>query len=122
MPSDKEKWIAAFEYHMQQLAGIYGREFNAPTMRAYRDACAGWDIDHMQGAFKRAIEAEKFCPTIATLKAYGSAVHTQAGEIVPSYRRPQYTQEQVEDIQRMVDDLRRKGFAMPWSDPLPGEN
>lgn len=122
MRSDDPKWKETFLFCMQQLAGVYGREFNQPSICAYRDACADWDIERMTMAFQRAIKAEKFCPTVATLIGYGSSVHQQAGEVVPAYRPPQYTPEQAEDIRQMLADLRRKGINMPWSMPLPEEN
>ena len=119
MPSDRERWATAFEYCMQQLTGVYGREFNHPAMKAYMDACEGWSIERMQEAFRRAIEAERFCPTVATIIAYGLGVHGGAGGVVPPYREPKYTPEEQREISEMVADLRRKGIAMPWSGPSP---
>lgn len=104
---------------MQQLGGVYGREFNHPAMRAYMEACEGWSADKMREVFKRAMDAEKFCPTIATLKAYGTAVRDQmAAPVVDPYEAPKYTPEEAADVQRMIADLRNKGLAMPWAKPL----
>ena len=120
MPSDRERWAKAFEYCMQQLTGVYGREFNHPAMKAYMEACEGWSIERMQEAFRRAIAAEKFCPTVATLAAYGAGVRDEyAPPVVQSYKQPQYTPEEVANIKAMIRDLQAKGISMPWHQPLP---
>jgi hypothetical protein len=116
---NREQWAKAFEFCMEQLTGVYGREFGHPAMKAYMDACEGWSIEKMREAFGKAIQAEKFCPTVATLKAYGSGVHEEAEAIVPEYVQPKYTPGERADIERIKKDLARKFAAMPWAQDLP---
>lgn len=118
--TERERWAKTFEYCMQQLSGVYGREFGHPAMKAYQDACEGWSVDKMREVFRRAMEAERFCPTVAALKAYGAGIRDEmAPPVVEPYEAPKYTPEEAEDIRRMIADLSGKGLAMPWAKPLP---
>jgi len=118
--SDREKWAIAFEYCMEQLSGMYNREFKNPVMKAYMDCCEGWSVEKMREVFQRAMESEKFCPTVASLKAYGAGVRDEMSPpVVEPYTPPKYTPEEAEDIRQMIADLRKKGLEMPWAKPLP---
>jgi hypothetical protein len=115
----RENWAKAFEFCMQQLSGVYRAEFGHPAAKAYMDACEGWSIEHMREAFRKAIQSEKFCPTVATLKAYGAGIHDEADEVVPEYVQPKYTPEERADIERMKKDLAKKFAATAWAQDLP---
>lgn len=115
----RTKWATAFEYCMQQLSGMYNREFNHPTMKAYMVGCEGWSVEKMREAFRLAMVSEKFCPTIATIRNYAASVREGREEIVPAYKPPRYTPEEGANIKAMIGDLRKKGLAMPWAKPLP---
>ena len=119
---ERVQWAKAFEFCMQQFTGVYGREFGHPAMKAYMDACEGWSIEKMRETFGKAMAAEKFCPTIATLKAYGAGVREDRAPIVPEYVQPKFTPEERADIERMKADLSRKFDAMPWAKEMASGN
>lgn len=117
---ERSKWATAFEYCMQQLSGMYNREFNHPTAKAYMDGCAGWSIKKMREAFRLAMATEKFCPTIATIRNYAASVREERVDVGPTCKPPIHTPEEAEDIKSMIADLRAKGLSMPLAKPLPG--
>ena len=105
----------AFEDGMKQLSGVYGREFTAPAVRAYFEGCAGWTDARIRRAFKLAIESEKFCPTVATLRAYGASVRevSQAPVVTSGSFQP-YTPEQRAELDQWKREFAAGFKAPPW--------
>lgn len=128
---DRSKWVAVFNECLAAMAGMYNRQwippkstmsipgFPHPVQKAYMEVCEGWSIAKMRETFRRAMQAEKFCPVAATLRAYGEGVREEFAPPVQTYKAPRYTPEERADIDRMRADLRRKFAAMPWGQPAP---
>lgn len=129
---DRVEWVKAFEECLFTMAGMYNKRCTAPgskvegfgfihpVKKVYMDACEGWSIQKMRAVFRKAMESEEFCPTVAKLLAYGAGVRDEdAGPIVQPSRRIVYTPEERADIDRMKAELRAKGLSMPWAKELP---
>jgi hypothetical protein len=115
---ERKRFMVAFESCMEGMSGNYNREFTPAAQRLYLAVCEGWSAWKMRDVFRRAIEGEKFCPTVATLKAYGAGVREENERVVEVYKAPRFTAEEAADIAEMRKDLVAKFAAMPWSRPL----
>ena len=113
---DQEHFTKVFDECMTAMSGVYNREFSHPAVRAYFQACERWSEGKMRDAFRKAIESEKFCPTVATLRAYGASVREEhAPAVEPTGKRPQYTPEQIADLDKWKKNFVDSFVPPPWA-------
>lgn len=113
--SEAQKRSEAFDSGMAILCDMHKRELSAATLRAYFEVFETMPADVVKETFRRAIEGERYFPTIAVLKAYAGGVPDASGRVDRAYKPPVYTAEEAADIARMRADLNKIGSAMPWS-------
>jgi hypothetical protein len=113
--SEADKRSEAFDAGMAILCDMHKRELSAATLRAYFEIFDAMSADVVRETLRRAIEGERFFPTIAVLKAYAGGVPDASGRVNHAYKPPVYSAEEAADIARMRQELNKIGAAMPWS-------
>jgi hypothetical protein len=105
----------AFDEGMAILCDMHKRELNHATIRAYFEPFEHSGEARVREAFRRALDSEKFFPSIATLKAYLAGVPDEQGRpIVEATREIVYTPEEAADIARMKTEIEETAKKMPW--------
>jgi hypothetical protein len=117
--TEAERRKLAFDDGMAVLCDMHKRELKPVTLRAYFEAIERMSAAMTEETFRRAIEGERFFPTVATLKAYAAGVPDDRRPAIKHEEIPRYTPEQRADIERMKAEMRANGLAMPWSKELP---
>lgn len=125
---DRSKWVEVFEKQMLTMAQMYrvttilpGTQAQVPgfpfaVKALFMRACEGWSKDKMRAVFEKVMQSEKFCPTLATFKAYGEGVRdAQARPVVEAFKAPTFTPDERADIDWMKADLAAKFKRMAWS-------
>lgn len=113
--TDQEKHTAAFDDCIRDMTAMYGREFTPAAIRLYYEACQDWSPDKIREAFKRAIQSERYCPTVAVLLAYGGGIHEDARKSA-DYPWPTYTPEQLAELKAMRARFNSSKPDVPWAD------
>ena len=113
--AEQEHWSKLFDLQMGKLEAAYDKKFSPAAVRVYFDGFRGWSEYKLKEAVRKAIESERFCPTVATIRAYGGGVH-EPNEVgrAPEVKITPYTPEQVAELEKWKKDFAASFRPPPW--------
>jgi hypothetical protein len=103
--------LTVFRECFAELSAAYGRTFDKHGFDAYWRVLRPLGPDRMRGAFEKAIQEERFCPSPAAIRAHAKALPVREEKKLEKPFTP-ITPEQAEEMRRTLQALKRKFAAM----------